>query len=646
MLTKGQVKWSQGVFEGFLAKKSILAVAIALMCVYVSVYFSALPSPELDLTQYKWRACMPSQGVSGCDYRDTVVPMDAVRFDSGFASDITYEVSFTTPEYCRSERNVCVVFVSEVGDAARVYLNGRLVGEHGKMPPSGVYAKHYPLRITLPHLGLDLRGPNRLTFEVHSFKRAQSGIRKGPVGIYSEANAFFAARVQVAQTIVLPLMSAFALFLIGLTALAWAVRQEQWHRDVESLVLYCGFVGAFLLSFSEIVREVVPVHWAGLVHHILRLTGDLFFFQLVRACFLSESRIWNRIATLYWIVIGICPVAAVYFYFTGTLATDLFDFTYLVRRLALPLLLFPHILGIWAAFRSPRANARIFLVGVFLLTAAFQINDSLIFHGVMSGTYLVKTYPVLIGLSLGYSIFRRHAEEAILREAHLAADAMIGRVTKQAAHDIRSPVSALMCAASILHTRPEEAAALINSATKRVNTIAQDLLDSGTSNAGPKEAKQPSDLFQLVRGLVLEKRLEYRKDRDIEILDFYEGESQSHHVLSELDIGRILSNLINNSVEASNGTNQIRVGTSVDNGVCKIVVEDKGQGVSAELLSKLNSGDRLWRKTTKVSGNGLGLQSARSDLSRVGGSLQIESRIGVGTKVTMRFPTGLHSIVR
>ncbi len=626
------------IIKRSIAKQSILGMALILACVYMTVYFSVFPDPELNLAQLGWRACIPSHVVSKCEFADTIVPRDANRFSNDFVSDISYEVSFPTPDYCKRELNVCTLYISEVGDAARVYLNGRLIGQHGAMPPHGIYAKHYPLRITLPHSGLHEDKENRLTFDVHSFKRAQSGIRKGPIGIFSEANAFYIARVQVAQTIVLPLMSAFALFLIGLTALTWAIHQGRWPRDIEALVLYCGFVGTFLLSFTEIIREIIPVHWAGLAHHTLRLLGDLFFFQLIRVYFFPSAKIWQSITILYWVVIAICPLAAVYFYFSDTLIADLFDNTYLVRRIALPLLVLPHILGIWGAYRSPRSSSNNFLMGVFILTAAFQINDSLIFHAIMSGTYLIKAYPVLIAISLGYLIFRRHAEEAILREAHFAADALIGRVTRQAAHDIRSPVSALLCAASIVQTKPEEAAALIKTAANRVDTIAQDLLNFGAVNDASKRRNQSSDILNLVRELIVEKRGEHREHKNVEILEVNEGDVKPIQYTQDLDIARILSNLINNSVEASNGKNKIIVGTSVGKGTCSIYVQDSGHGIQPDILNVLNSENTFARKTTKASGNGLALQSAKSDLNRIGGSLQIESRIGVGTKVTIRFP--------
>ena len=63
-------------------------------------------------------------------------------------------------------------------------------------------------------------------------------------------------------------------------------------------------------------------------------------------------------------------------------------------------------------------------------------------------------------------------------------------------------------------------------------------------------------------------------------------------------------------------------------------VQDNGSGIKAEDLAKLFQPSH----TTKVSGHGLGMMIVQRILRDHGGHVAIESKEGVGTVVTLRFP--------
>jgi signal transduction histidine kinase len=69
-----------------------------------------------------------------------------------------------------------------------------------------------------------------------------------------------------------------------------------------------------------------------------------------------------------------------------------------------------------------------------------------------------------------------------------------------------------------------------------------------------------------------------------------------------------------------------------------IVVEDYGVGIPAAELAHI--GEQFFRATNVrgLKGTGVGILSARSIVAAHGGSLEIESEEGAGTRVTIHLP--------
>jgi hypothetical protein len=96
-----------------------------------------------------------------------------------------------------------------------------------------------------------------------------------------------------------------------------------------------------------------------------------------------------------------------------------------------------------------------------------------------------------------------------------------------------------------------------------------------------------------------------------------------------------LSSLIDNAVEALRGEGSVRVELTVKSGKVLIEVSDNGSGIDSSLL-KLLGGKR--QTFGKAKGNGLGLYHATSVVRACGGSLDIVSILGEGTKVSVTLP--------
>jgi signal transduction histidine kinase len=105
--------------------------------------------------------------------------------------------------------------------------------------------------------------------------------------------------------------------------------------------------------------------------------------------------------------------------------------------------------------------------------------------------------------------------------------------------------------------------------------------------------------------------------------------------LDPRQIYQVLLNIFTNAEEAMSVGGEMLISTGIEkeSGQVWISVKDTGKGIPREHLQKVF--DRFF--TTKDSGLGLGLTVVKKVMEAHGGSVQIESSHGNGTKVALFF---------
>ncbi len=108
---------------------------------------------------------------------------------------------------------------------------------------------------------------------------------------------------------------------------------------------------------------------------------------------------------------------------------------------------------------------------------------------------------------------------------------------------------------------------------------------------------------------------------------------------SESDLKTIIRNLISNAIKYTpeGGTVTIDVAACVDQRYT-VVVSDTGVGIPAAELRAIF--ERSYRASTRgdVEGSGLGLNMAHNLVGRVGGTIEVESEVGVGSTFIVSLP--------
>lgn len=231
----------------------------------------------------------------------------------------------------------------------------------------------------------------------------------------------------------------------------------------------------------------------------------------------------------------------------------------------------------------------------------------------------------------------------------------IFQISKQVAHDIRSPLSALNLVVATLNHIPEDRRLLIRNAVQRINDIANDLLRKGkddlvsqethfssNSHSASKNEKRIEFIPAIVDMLISEKRIQFRDNSSIDIEIELKNSFGAFAQVIGSELKRVISNLINNAVEAfenKNGSIHVSVQLVKEKQLVEVSICDNGKGIPPEILTKLGEIQLSHGKeSSDQSGSGLGVYHAKQIIRSFGGQLMIESTVGKGTMVRIELP--------
>lgn len=202
------------------------------------------------------------------------------------------------------------------------------------------------------------------------------------------------------------------------------------------------------------------------------------------------------------------------------------------------------------------------------------------------------------------------------------------KIAKQVVHDVRSPLSALQIVASKLKSLPRDQSNLLNNSIERISEILDDLK---LSEAHANKAIQKIDICTVIKEIISEKLAKDTRN----IYDFKVSLPAIRFEYLDLkEFRRVLSNIINNSLEAMPLGGTVSVSYEIRNGRSLLVVGDTGHGMSVDVITKI--GDQEFSHGKDI-GQGLGLSHAYKYFKSIGGEVRIDSIINKGTQVYLFF---------
>jgi len=215
-------------------------------------------------------------------------------------------------------------------------------------------------------------------------------------------------------------------------------------------------------------------------------------------------------------------------------------------------------------------------------------------------------------------------------------------------HDIRTPLAAISGYAQLLLRRtitvnPDlaglgDSLRRIEEAATRVGHLLDELTDvSPLADAGETEyTRAVIDLVDLVKRIAEESEAAaLRRSRVVVLTAVPDLVGLGHFARLE----RLFANLIDNALKYNRYERPVVVNIQRVDHWAVISVADGGVGIpAAELPHVFHPGYRASNVATHFSGSGLGLAGARQIVAEHGGTISLDSQVGIGTTATVRLP--------
>lgn len=297
---------------------------------------------------------------------------------------------------------------------------------------------------------------------------------------------------------------------------------------------------------------------------------------------------------------------------------------------------------------------------------AISFEEEIVWADGQTRTFLSKKAPLrddennCIGLlGLAFDITERKQMENTLRlakqradNANLAKSNFIANIS----HDLRTPLHTMLGIAELMQIKkhmPEQVELLdgIIQSGQSLLTLVEQTLEFSEIETKQVLEQEHIDLRQLIENIILQ-QAEKAKKNNIDLIISY-GEDIPRHIKGHVQyLQRILNNLLDNAIKFTTSGHILvavePVETTKNQATLQIMVEDTGIGISSKDIRHIF--DRFYRAdpsyTSKFKGSGLGLAIAKQLTERIGGSLQVNSQLGIGTtfSCTLTFTLASHSI--
>ncbi|HVR31204.1 MAG TPA: ATP-binding protein [Acidimicrobiia bacterium] len=211
-----------------------------------------------------------------------------------------------------------------------------------------------------------------------------------------------------------------------------------------------------------------------------------------------------------------------------------------------------------------------------------------------------------------------------------------------ASHELKTPIASILAASETLQMAlerdPDRAGrfvTLVHDSARQLARIVGDLLDLSrveTSTGGDARVRLDRVVEEEIDGL-----RQTASDAGIVVSAHL---AEATVIGSGSDLGLSVRNLVSNAIRYSAAGDQVRVTLSVDDAVVRLEVEDTGVGIPRRSIDRVF--ERFYRvdvaRSRETGGTGLGLAIVKHVAEAHGGSVSVESELGVGSRFFVMLP--------
>ncbi len=217
------------------------------------------------------------------------------------------------------------------------------------------------------------------------------------------------------------------------------------------------------------------------------------------------------------------------------------------------------------------------------------------------------------------------------------------RFTADAAHELRTPVAVMLTQtqSALARERPaedyRETLEACQRASQRMRRLIESLLELARLDAGQEAIRHDDCDLARITGEVLELVRPLAAEQGVTLLSdlapaFCRGDTER--------LAQVVTNLLSNAIDYNHPGGEVRVATSRDEVVTKLIVSNTGPGIPAEdlphIFERFHRADKA--RTGSGGHSGLGLAITRAIVQVHGGTIEAASEQGKGATFTVTLP--------
>ena len=242
---------------------------------------------------------------------------------------------------------------------------------------------------------------------------------------------------------------------------------------------------------------------------------------------------------------------------------------------------------------------------------------------------------------------RKKAEEEIRKalQKEKELNELKSRFVTMASHEFKTPLSTILSSSSLIakyidesgQAKREKHVDRIKSNVNQLNRLLNDFLTIGKLEEG-KTINVPAifDIVKLGKAVTEEMQLQAKDEQKV----IFNIEGNVREVfLDEQLIKNVLNNLLSNAIKYSPNGKDVYLSFIFKKE--SVILEVKDQGIGIPENEQIHLFERFFRakNTTNIQGTGLGLNIVKKYVEFVGGTIDFESKLNVGTTIWVTINT-------
>lgn len=226
-----------------------------------------------------------------------------------------------------------------------------------------------------------------------------------------------------------------------------------------------------------------------------------------------------------------------------------------------------------------------------------------------------------------------------MAQAVAKSDAERKTFVANVSHEFQSPLTTIKGYAGQLEqtAKPEDQAKLvtIEQEATRMAELTRQLLVLARLDEGRQMTRQPIELGQAIQATL--QTLSYQLDEQ-GIAVALTVPHKTMIFANEMALEQIFHNLIRNALHVSTDGQLISIQAEMNEKTVTVRISDEGPGMTDEMIE--HAFERFYQGDASrgTSGTGLGLAIVQEMMHQLGGTVRIESQLGLGTTFILNFP--------